>query len=83
MNNIAPKLQICWTHKIAFNIISKTLKQLNFFYNQPYTIAKEALARFYLSTTFGLSFMISFVAPTRSSTFYAYLVAKIENRNLK
>ena len=31
MNNIAPKLQKCWTHKIAFKIIFKTLKQPNFF----------------------------------------------------
>ena len=27
MNYIAPKLQKCWTHKTAFNIISKMLKQ--------------------------------------------------------
>ena len=31
MNNIAPKLQKCWTHKIAFKIVSKMLKQPNFF----------------------------------------------------
>ena len=33
MNNIAPKLQKCWTHKIAFNIIKKMVKQPSFFYN--------------------------------------------------
>ena len=31
INNIAPKLQKRWTHKIAFKIISKMLKQPNFF----------------------------------------------------
>ena len=30
MNNIAPKLQKCWTHKIGFKIVSKMLKQPNF-----------------------------------------------------
>ena len=83
MNNIAPKLQKCWTHKIAFKIISKMLKQPDFFYNQPSTLPKEALAKVYLTTTVGLTFMISSVALIRSSTFYAYLITKIGNRNLK
>ena len=83
MNNIAPKLQKCWTHKIAFNIISKMLKQPNFFYSQPSALPKDPHAKFYLSTTFRLSFMVSSVVPTRSSTFYAYLITKILNRNLK
>ena len=83
MNNIAPKLQKCWTQKIAFRIISKMVKQPNFFYSQPSKLPNEALAKFYLSTTFGLRFMISSVGPTRSSTFYAYLITKIRNRNLK
>ena len=82
MNNIAPKLQKCWTHKIAFKIISKMLKQPNFFYSHPSTLPEEALAMFHLSTTFGSSFMISSVAPIQSSTFYAYLITKIGNRNL-
>ena len=47
------------------------LKQPNFFHNQPSALPKEVLARFYVSTTFGLSFMTHSVAPTRSSTFYA------------
>ena len=59
------------------------LKQQNFFYSQPSTLPKEALAKFYLPCAFGLSFMISSVVPTRSSTFYAYLVTKIGNRNSK
>ena len=37
----------------------------------------------YKGSTFGLSFMISSVAPTRSSTSYAYLITKIGNGNLK
>ena len=78
MNNIAPKLQNCWKYKIAFKIISKMLKQPNFFYSQPF-----ALPKFYLSTTSGLSFMVSSVASTQSSTFYAYLTTKIGNRSLR
>ena len=53
MNNIAPKLQKCWTHKIAFKIKQKMLKQPNFFHSQPSTLPKDALAKFYRSTTFG------------------------------
>ena len=83
MNNIGPKLQKCWTQIIAFKIIPKMPKQPNFIYSQPSTLSKEALAKFYLSMTFGLCFMINSVAPTRSSTFYAYLITKIGNRNLK
>ena len=67
----------------CLNIKSKMLKQPNLFYSQPSTLPKDAPAKFYLSTTFGLSFMISSVAPTRSSTFYTYLITKIGNRNLK
>ena len=72
INNVAPKLQKCWTHKIALKILLKMLKQLNFFHGQPSTLPK-----FYPSTTFDLSFMIRSVAPTRSSTFCEYLIAKI------
>ena len=58
-------------------------KQQNFFYSQPSTLPGEAAAKFYLSTTFCLSFMIGSVAPTRTWTFYAYLITKIGNGNLK
>ena len=78
MNNIAPKLQKCWTHKIAFKIISKMLKELNFFHSQPSTHPKS-----YLSMTFGLRFMIRSVAPTRLLTFCEYLITKIGNHNLE
>ena len=57
------------------------LKQPNFFHSQPSTLPKDAPAKFYLSTTFGLSF-VSSVASTRSSYSYAYLTTKIGNRNL-
>ena len=62
-NNIGPKLQKCCTQKIAFKTISKMLKQPSLFYSQP-TLPKDASAKFYLSTTFGLSFMILYVVPT-------------------
>ena len=63
MNDIASKLLKYWTNKIAFYIILKMLKQPNFFHSQPFTLPKDAPAKFYLSTTFSLSFMISSVAP--------------------
>ena len=44
-------------------------KEPNFFYSHPSTLPKDPPAKFYPSATFGLSFMISSVAPTRSSTF--------------
>ena len=81
MNNIAPKLQKCWTHTTAFNIIKK-LKHPDFFYSQPSALPKNATAKFYLSTTSGLNIMISSVANTRLSTSYKYLIAKIGNRIL-
>ena len=59
------------------------LKQANFFYSQPSTLPKEAHAKLYLSTTFGLSFTISSVAPTQSSTSNAYLITKIGTVTLK
>ena len=58
--------------------MNSPLKQLNFFHSQPSTLPKVNL-----STTFGLSFMIRSVAPTRSSTFCEYLITKIRNRNLE
>ena len=64
MNNIAPKLQKCWTHKIAFKIISKMLKQPNFFHSQPPTFSKEALEKVLpFSTTFDLSRHDKFFSP--------------------
>ena len=74
MDNIESKLQKCWTHKTAFKIKLKLLKQPNFFCSQPSTLPKDAPVKFHPFTTFGLSFMISSVAPTRSLIFYAYLI---------
>ena len=82
MNNIAPKLKRWWTQKIVFNVILKMIKQPNFFYSQPSTLPEDSHEKFYLSSAFDLFFRISFVAPTRLSTFYTYLISKIGNRNL-
>ena len=42
------------------------LKQTNFFYSQPCTLAKDAPAKFYVSTAFDLSFtMRSVTLPDR------------------
>ena len=59
------------------------LMQPSFFYGKPSILPKQALAKFYLSTTFGLSFILSSVTPTRSLTSYAYLITKIGNRDYK
>ena len=72
MNNIAPKLQKCWTHKIVFKIISKMLKQPNFLQSAFYA-SKGSTCKVLPFYDFWLSFIISSVAPNRSSTFYVYL----------
>ena len=72
MNNIAPKLKKIWTHNFAFKIISKLEKLPNFFHSQLSTLQKDAPAKFHFST-FGLSFMINFIAPTQSSTSCTHL----------
>ena len=64
--------------KIAFKIIPKMFKQPKFFYGQPSILSKDVPAKFYFSTTFGVSFMISSVASTQSSFFYADLITKTE-----
>ena len=75
---IAPKLQKYCRHKIAVKSDTKYQSNQIYFYSQPATLPKDALAKFYLSMAFGLSFMISSVVPTRSSDFYAYLITKLE-----
>ena len=84
MNNIAPILEKCWTHKIAFKIISKMPKQANFFYSQPSTLTlpKVSTCKVLLFYNFWFTFYGKSVAPTRSSTSYAYLLTNIGNRNL-
>ena len=71
MNNIEPKLQNAGHTKLSKSY-KKMPKQPDFFHSQPFTLPKDAPAKCYLSATFGLSFMIGSVAPTRSSTSYAY-----------
>ena len=83
MNNIAPKLQKRWTHKIASKIIFKMLNNQISFRASLLHFQRTHLQSFIFPTTFGLRLMISSVAPTRLSTFYAYLITKIGNRNLK
>ena len=60
------------------------LKRPNFFLQSAFYTSQESTRNVLpFSTTFDLSFMISSVAPTRSSPFYAYLITKIGNRNIK
>ena len=63
--------------------MSKNAKTPKFLYSEPSVLSKDAPAKFHLSATFGLSFMISSVASTCSPTFYTYLVTKIRIHNLK
>ena len=56
-------------------------KDLSFLCLKYYSPLKDAPAKFYLSTIFGLSFTMSSVVPARLSTFYAYLITKIGNSN--
>ena len=68
-NNIALELQKMLDTENCLQNHIKMPKQPNFFYSQISAFLKEALAKFYFSTTFGLCFLISSVAPTRASTF--------------
>ena len=61
----------------------KNAKTPKFFHSEPSVLSKDAPAKFHLSATFGLSFMISSVASTCSPTFYKYLITKIRIHNLK
>ena len=81
MNNIEPKLQKCWTLKIAFKIISKMLKQPNFSELAFYTSEGHTykVLSFY---DFWFTFNDKFCSPYPIVDFYAYLITKIGNRNL-
>ena len=59
------------------------IRHPNFFHSEPSVLSKDAPAKFHLSATFGLSFMISSAASTCSATFYTYLITKIRIHNLK
>ena len=56
--------------KHATNISNSGIR----FYRQPSTLPKEALVKFHLSAILVLRFMVTSVAPTLSSTFYACLI---------
>ena len=58
------------------------LKQSNFLHSQHSRLPNDAPAKFYFFTTFGLSFKIRSVVPTRLSTSHAYLIAKMGTRSL-
>ena len=61
----------------------KNAKAVKFILQSACYTSEGRTCKFYLSTTFGLRFKISSVAPTRSSNFYAYLITKSGNHNLK
>ena len=63
--------------------IKKMLRHPNFFLSEPSVLSKDAPAKFHLSATFRLSFMVSSVASTCSPTFYIYSITKIRIHNLK
>ena len=69
--------QNCLQHHIKNAKATKFLLQSSFYTSRGRT------CKVYLSTAFGLRLVRSSVAPTRSSTFYPYLIIKIGNRNLK
>ena len=79
MYNIVPKLQNAGHTKLY----KKMLRHPNFFNSEPSVLSKNAPANFYVSATFGLSFMIRSVASTCLPTFYKYLISKIRIHNLK
>ena len=83
MNNIAPKLQKCWTHKIAFKIISKMLKQPNFFLELAFYTSEGHTCKVLSFYDFWFTFNDKFCSPYPIVDFYAYLITKIGNRNLK
>ena len=55
---------------------TKFLLELAFYTSEGHTADRDR-AKFHLRTTFDLRLMISSVAPTRLSTFYAYLITNI------
>ena len=63
MNNIASKTTKMLDTQNCLQNHMKNAKATS----QPSVVSEEVLARSYLSTTFGLSFMISSGNPTRSS----------------
>ena len=78
MNNIAAKLQKCWTHKIAFNIISKMLKQPNYLQSDICTSEGSTCK----VLPFYDLFYDRFCSPNLIVNFLLMLITEIENCNL-
>ena len=70
------------TQNCLQNLI-KNAKATKFLSQSAFYTSKGPPAKFYLFLICVLSFMLSFVALTWSLTFYAYLITKTGNRNLK
>ena len=75
MNNIAPKLQKCWTHKIA--------KATKLVFQSAFYTSKGSTCKVSPFYDFWFKFMRSSVAHIQPLTFYGYLITYIGKRNLK
>ena len=75
MNNFAPKLQKCWTHKIASKIISKMLNSQISLQAAVY-ISKGCTCKVLSFYDVWFKFYDKFFTPTWSLTFYAHLSPK-------
>ena len=85
MNNIAPKLQKCWTHKIAFKSISKMLKskRTKFLLELAFYTSEGHICKVLSFHDFWFTVNDKFCSPCPIVDFYTYLITKIGNRNLK
>ena len=63
MNNIAPKLQKCWTHKIAFKIISKMLNTTKFLSGLAFYTSKGRTCKVLSFYDFWFTFNDKFCSP--------------------
>ena len=79
------KLQKCWTHKIAFKIISKMLQptETKFLLQSAFYTSKGSTCEVLPLYDFWFKFYDKFCNPYPITTFYAYLITKIGNRNLR
>ena len=85
MHNIAPKLQKCWTHKIAFKIISKMLKQPNFFSESAFYMytSKKSTCKILPFYDFWFKFYGKFCNPYPIVDFLRIFNDQIGNPNLR
>ena len=82
MNNIAPKLQKFWTHKIFLQHHIKNAKATKCFLQSAFYTSKERTCKVLPFYDFWFMSYDKFCFPTRSLKFYAYLITKIGNPNL-